>query len=119
MLNENAPATGRRPPATGFVGKRVTVMGLGTRGGGVGVARFLAEQGAIVTVTDGKSGLPVKVPVPPAWRSIFPIASVSSSPSAETKQSCSGPVLHVAASADVAPSEAKPSAAISTGFMTI
>src|SRR5687768_13365312 len=35
--------------------KRVTVMGLGTRGGGVGVARFLAEHGAIVTVTDGKT----------------------------------------------------------------
>jgi UDP-N-acetylmuramoylalanine--D-glutamate ligase len=35
--------------------KRVTVMGLGTRGGGVGVARFLAEHGAVVTVTDGKS----------------------------------------------------------------
>jgi UDP-N-acetylmuramoylalanine--D-glutamate ligase len=29
-------------------------MGLGTRGGGVGVARFLVERGAIVTVTDGK-----------------------------------------------------------------
>ena len=37
-----------------FQGKRVTVMGLGTRAGGLGVARFLAEQGAIVTVTDGK-----------------------------------------------------------------
>src|SRR5215217_8178671 len=41
--------------ADGFLGQRVTVMGLGTRGGGVGVARFLAEQGAIVTVTDGKT----------------------------------------------------------------
>ncbi|MEA2526444.1 MAG: UDP-N-acetylmuramoylalanine--D-glutamate ligase [Thermomicrobiales bacterium] len=41
--------------ADGFTGKRVTVMGLGTRGGGVGVARFLAERGAIVTVTDGKT----------------------------------------------------------------
>ena len=41
--------------ADGFTGKRVTVMGLGTRGGGVGVARFLAEHGAIVTVTDGKT----------------------------------------------------------------
>jgi len=41
--------------AADFAGKRVTVMGLGTRGGGVGVARFLAEQGAIVTVTDGKT----------------------------------------------------------------
>ena len=33
-------------------GVRVTVMGLGTRAGGVGVARYLAEQGAVVTVTD-------------------------------------------------------------------
>jgi UDP-N-acetylmuramoylalanine--D-glutamate ligase len=38
----------------GFEGKRVTVMGLGSRGGGVGMARFLAKHGAIVTVTDGK-----------------------------------------------------------------
>lgn len=38
-----------------FQGKRVTVMGLGTRAGGVGVARFLAEQGAVVTVTDGRT----------------------------------------------------------------
>ncbi len=37
-----------------LAGKRVTVMGLGTRGGGVGVARFLVQAGAIVTVTDGK-----------------------------------------------------------------
>ncbi len=35
-----------------FSGKRVTVMGLGRFGGGVGVAKFLAEQGATVTVTD-------------------------------------------------------------------
>jgi UDP-N-acetylmuramoylalanine--D-glutamate ligase len=41
--------------ADGFLGKRITVMGLGTRGGGVGVARFFAEQGAIVTITDGKT----------------------------------------------------------------
>lgn len=33
-------------------GKRVTLIGLGTRQGGLGVARFLAQQGAIVTVTD-------------------------------------------------------------------
>jgi UDP-N-acetylmuramoylalanine--D-glutamate ligase len=32
--------------------KRVLVMGLGVHGGGLGVARFLVEQGAIVTVTD-------------------------------------------------------------------
>jgi len=33
-------------------GKRVTVMGLGILGGGVGVARYLAQHGALVTVTD-------------------------------------------------------------------
>ena len=37
-------------------GKRVTVMGLGTRGGGVGVSRWLIERGARVTVTDGQPG---------------------------------------------------------------
>lgn len=41
-----APADGR------WTGKRITVMGLGTRGGGSGVARYLAQQGAHVTVTD-------------------------------------------------------------------
>lgn len=33
-------------------GKRVLVMGLGIHGGGLGVARFLAQQGATVIVTD-------------------------------------------------------------------
>src|SRR5690606_11231147 len=33
-------------------GRRVTVMGLGRFGGGLGVARFLAAQGADVLVTD-------------------------------------------------------------------
>ena len=35
-------------------GLRVTVMGLGLHGGGLASARFLAENGAIVTVTDMK-----------------------------------------------------------------
>ncbi len=35
-----------------FAGKRALVMGLGVHGGGLGVARFLAQQGALVTVTD-------------------------------------------------------------------
>lgn len=35
-----------------FTGKQVTVVGLGTLGGGVGVARYAVEQGASVTVTD-------------------------------------------------------------------
>src|SRR5262249_20667452 len=33
-------------------GTRVLVMGLGVHGGGLGVARWLLEQGALVTVTD-------------------------------------------------------------------
>jgi len=35
-----------------FAGKRITVMGLGRFGGGVGVARWLCAQGADVLVTD-------------------------------------------------------------------
>lgn len=35
-----------------FAGCRVTVMGLGRFGGGVGVVNFLVERGAAVTVTD-------------------------------------------------------------------
>jgi UDP-N-acetylmuramoylalanine--D-glutamate ligase len=35
-----------------FEGKRVTVMGLGHFGGGIAAARWLANQGALVTVTD-------------------------------------------------------------------
>jgi UDP-N-acetylmuramoylalanine--D-glutamate ligase len=38
-----------------FKNKRVTVMGLGSFGGGIGVATFLAERGARVTVTDMKT----------------------------------------------------------------
>lgn len=38
-----------------FSGKRVTVFGLGLHGGGVGTVRFLAKNGARVTVTDIKS----------------------------------------------------------------
>lgn len=36
-------------------GKRALVMGLGIHGGGLGVARFLIEQGAHVTITDLRS----------------------------------------------------------------
>lgn len=38
--------------ANAYHGKRVLVMGLGLFGGGVGAARFFAEAGAKVTVTD-------------------------------------------------------------------
>ena len=37
-----------------FKNKKVTVMGLGFFGGGVGVTKFLVSQGAVVTVTDLK-----------------------------------------------------------------
>lgn len=36
-------------------GKKITVMGLGLNGGGVAAARFLAQKGAQVTVTDLRS----------------------------------------------------------------
>lgn len=36
----------------GIAGKRFTVLGLGILGGGVGVAKYLASHGGIVTVTD-------------------------------------------------------------------
>ncbi len=38
-----------------FPNKRVTIMGLGLNGGGVGVAKFFCEQGAEVLVTDLKT----------------------------------------------------------------
>ena len=38
-----------------FKGKKITLMGLGLLGRGVGDARFMAEQGAILTVTDLKT----------------------------------------------------------------
>jgi len=43
-----------QPPRsqTDWKGKRVTVMGLGRHGGGVGAVRFLCARGAQVTVTD-------------------------------------------------------------------
>jgi UDP-N-acetylmuramoylalanine--D-glutamate ligase len=36
----------------GFRGHKITIMGLGRHGGGVAAARFCAQAGAIVTVTD-------------------------------------------------------------------
>jgi UDP-N-acetylmuramoylalanine--D-glutamate ligase len=41
-----------RVPGSSWAGKRVTVMGLGVLGGGVGAARYLASHGSRVTVTD-------------------------------------------------------------------
>jgi UDP-N-acetylmuramoylalanine--D-glutamate ligase len=38
-----------------YRGRRVTIFGLGSFGGGVGAARFLAERGARVTITDRRT----------------------------------------------------------------
>jgi len=42
-----------------LAGKRAVVMGLGRFGGGVGAARFLAQRGANVLVTDSATGEPL------------------------------------------------------------
>ena len=55
-----------------FHSKRVVVMGLGHFGGGVGVARWLAQQGARVTVTDQQP--PEKLQASVAELADFPIA---------------------------------------------
>src|SRR5215471_19468982 len=49
-----ASAQGRKalPLPTSWQHTRVTVMGLGSFGGGVGLTRYLVQQGADVTVTD-------------------------------------------------------------------
>ncbi len=49
---ESVSRSDLRPPTPSFSGKRVLVVGLGHFGGGVGVTRWLADRGAIVTVTD-------------------------------------------------------------------
>jgi UDP-N-acetylmuramoylalanine--D-glutamate ligase len=46
------PKRNSATPAINSDGKRVTVMGLGRFGGGTGVARWLASQGAHVHITD-------------------------------------------------------------------
>jgi UDP-N-acetylmuramoylalanine--D-glutamate ligase len=46
-------------------GRRVTVMGLGLFGGGLGVTRFLVRAGAHVTVTDSKSETELRESVEP------------------------------------------------------
>ena len=48
----DAPGWERYPARMDLAGRRVVVMGLGRFGGGVGVTRFLARQGAEVLVTD-------------------------------------------------------------------
>ncbi|MEM9703733.1 MAG: hypothetical protein AAF907_14940, partial [Planctomycetota bacterium] len=46
-----------------FAGRRVTVMGLGTHGGGAGATRYLCRRGAIVTLTDRRSAEELKKPL--------------------------------------------------------
>ena len=46
-----------------FAGKRITLMGLGLLGRGVGDARFLAQCGALLTVTDLKSEAELESPL--------------------------------------------------------
>lgn len=50
LPNQDARLSSRRVDE--FKDRRVTVMGLGSFGGGLGAVRFLAECGAILTVTD-------------------------------------------------------------------
>ena len=55
-ITGSGPESSTTPSAlSSLEGRRVTVMGIGTRGGGVGVIRWLVGQGAVVTATDGKS----------------------------------------------------------------
>ena len=49
---DDAARTRTRLPRTCWTGRRVTVMGLGRHGGGIGAARYLAGQGAKVTISD-------------------------------------------------------------------
>lgn len=51
-MSSTDPQVAARPPLSALAGRRVTVMGLGLFGGGASVARFLAQRGAQVTVTD-------------------------------------------------------------------
>ncbi|MFN8594129.1 MAG: UDP-N-acetylmuramoyl-L-alanine--D-glutamate ligase [Thermomicrobiales bacterium] len=52
-----------RVTASDLWGKRVTLLGLGTRGGGLGVARYLVMQGAEVTVTDRRAADDLREPI--------------------------------------------------------
>ena len=52
----------QRPPH-GLTGCRVTVMGLGRFGGGLGVTRYLCSQGAQVLLTDVLSAVALEGPL--------------------------------------------------------
>lgn len=51
-MDQFAPASATSQAVRELAGKKVTVMGLGSFGGGVGVVGFLVRHGAHVTVTD-------------------------------------------------------------------
>ena len=50
-------------PAPDLAGRRVTVMGLGTHGGGAGAMRHLVRSGARVTLTDRKAAAELAAPL--------------------------------------------------------
>ncbi len=54
-MSNNRDNQANPAPAENFTGKKVTVAGLGRFGGGTGVVRWLAGQGAHVTVSDQAS----------------------------------------------------------------
>lgn len=63
------------PRIDDFRGRRVTVMGLGTFGGGLGAVQYLVAAGAIVTVTDLRTPDALRLSIqalqatpPAAWR---------------------------------------------------
>ncbi len=50
-------------PRKEFTDRRITVMGLGSFGGGLGAVQFLAQQGARITVTDLRSAADLAEPL--------------------------------------------------------
>lgn len=49
--------------ARNWSGRRVTLMGLGRHGGGLGAARFLADRGAILTISDNADATALSAPL--------------------------------------------------------
>jgi UDP-N-acetylmuramoylalanine--D-glutamate ligase len=49
--------------ALDWTGRRVTLMGLGRHGGGLGAARFLAQRGAILTISDSDDASALSAPL--------------------------------------------------------
>ena len=51
------------PPLPALTGRRVTVVGLGTHGGGAGAVRYLCRRGAAVTLTDRRTAAELAEPL--------------------------------------------------------